>query len=128
MIMMPRQIFSHWMTTPMTRALIALLAFAPLAACAPAYSPEPEPAPAVASLPPAPVAGVSGLQSREPDACHAKDYVSALGQPGSVVGTLGVTREYRVVEYRGIEPQEYNPLRIVFRLDAAGNIYNIDCG
>ncbi|MDQ7776253.1 MULTISPECIES: hypothetical protein [Paracoccus] len=112
----------------MTRALIALLALAPLAACAPAYAPEPEPVPAVAPLPPTPVAGVSGLESREPDACHAKDYVAALGQPGTVISTLGVTREYRVVEYRGIEPQEYNPLRIVFRLDAAGNIYNIDCG
>lgn len=111
----------------MTRALIALLALAPLAACAPAYSPEPQPVPVVAPLP-VPVAGVSGLESREPDACHAKNYVSALGQPGTVIPTLGVTREFRVVEYRGIEPQEYNPLRIVFRLDAAGNIYNIDCG
>ena len=112
----------------MTRALIALLALAPLAACAPAYQPEPEPIPAVAPIAPTPVAGVSGLEAREPDACHAKNYVSALGQPGSVIPSLGVTREYRVVEYRGIEPQEYNALRIVFRLDAAGNIYNVDCG
>ncbi|UXU75893.1 MULTISPECIES: hypothetical protein [unclassified Paracoccus (in: a-proteobacteria)] len=110
----------------MNRALIALLALSPLAACAPAPQPVPEPVPQV--VPPTPVAGVSGLQSREPDACHAKNYVSALGQPGSIIPSLGVTREYRVVEYRGIEPQEYDPLRIVFRLDAAGNIYNIDCG
>jgi len=113
---------------PMTRALIALLALAPLAACAPAYQSAPEPVAAVQPLPPVPVAGVSGLESREPDACHAKNYVSALGQPGTIIPSLGVTREYRVVEYRGIEPQEYDPLRIVFRLDAAGNIYNIDCG
>lgn len=112
----------------MTRALIALLALAPLAACAPSYPTEPAPAPVVAPVPVSPVAGISGLQTREPDACHAKDYVSALGQPGAVISTLGVTREYRVVEYRGIEPQEYDPLRIVFRLDAAGNIQNIDCG
>ncbi len=110
----------------MNRVLIALLALAPLAACAPA--PAPEPLPAVEPLPPVPVAGVSGLESREPDACHAKDYVAALGQPGTVIPTLGLTREFRVVEYRGIEPQEYNPLRIVFRLDAGGKIYNIDCG
>jgi hypothetical protein len=32
------------------------------------------------------------------------------------------------VEFRGIEPQEYNPQRIVFRLDQFGNVYNIDCG
>ena len=112
----------------MTRALIALLALAPLAACAPSYQSEPAPIPVVDPVPVSPVAGISGLQSREPDACHAKDYVSALGQPGSIIPTLGVTREYRVVEYRGIEPQEYNPLRIVFRLDAVGNVQNIDCG
>jgi hypothetical protein len=68
------------------------------------------------------------LEEREPDLCHAKDYISALGQPAGVIGSLGVTREYRVVEFRGIEPQEYNPQRIVFRLDQFGNVYNIDCG
>ena len=44
------------------------------------------------------------------------------------IPVLGITRQYRVVEYRGIEPQEYDPLRIVFRLDAAGNIQAVDCG
>lgn len=83
--------------------------------------------PAPVAVPP-PVSGVAGLQSREPDLCHAADYRAALGQPGTVIPTLGVTRSYRVVEYRGIEPQEYDPLRIVFRLDAAGNIQNVDCG
>lgn len=112
----------------MNRALIALIALAPLAACTSAYQSEPEPLPVTQPVPVAPTDGVSGLQSREPDACHAKTYVSALGQPGTIIPTLGVNRNYRVVEYRGIEPQEYDPLRIVFRLDAAGNIYNIDCG
>lgn len=109
----------------MNRSLLALAVIAPLAACAPA--PTPEAVAPVQPLPTTPVA-VSGLESREPDACHAKDYVSALGQPGAVIPGLGVSRDYRVVEYRGIEPQEYDPLRIVFRLDASGNIYNIDCG
>lgn len=77
---------------------------------------------------PAQVTGIAGLQSREPDACHAGSYRHALGQPGTAIPSLGVTRDYRVVEYRGIEPPEYDPLRIVFRLDAAGNIQNIDCG
>lgn len=110
----------------MIRPLLVLAALAPLAACAPA--PAPEPVPVIDPVPVTPIAGVSGLEAREPDACHAKTYVAALGQPGTVIPSLGVTRQYRVVEYRGIEPQEYNPLRIVFRLDAAGNIYNIDCG
>lgn len=112
----------------MIRPFLALAALAMLTACAPTPAPVVEPVTAVQPVPVTPVAGVTGLESREPDACHAKNYISALGQPGSVIPGLGVTREYRVVEYRGIEPQEYNPLRIVFRLDAAGNIYNIDCG
>lgn len=75
-----------------------------------------------------PTEGIAGLEERQPDLCKAKDYVAYLGQPGTVIQTLGITRNYRVVEYRGIEPQEYDPLRLVFRLDASGNIYNIDCG
>lgn len=110
----------------MIRPFLVLAAVASMTACAPA--PAPQPVAAIDPVPIAPIAGVSGLESREPDACHAKDYIAALGQPGAVISGLGVTREFRVVEYRGIEPQEYNPLRIVFRLDAAGNIYNIDCG
>lgn len=90
---------------------------APTAAAAPTFEPVPTQ-----------VTGIAGLQSREPDACHAGNYRHALGRPGTVIPSLGVTRDYRVVEYRGIEPQEYDPLRIVFRLDAAGNIQNIDCG
>ncbi|WP_136648680.1 hypothetical protein [Paracoccus aeridis] len=109
--------------------LIALaLAAAPLAACAPAPAPVPAVPVAAPVAPVAPVSGIAGLEERQPDACHAQDYIAALGQPGSVIPSLGVTRKYRVVEYRGIEPQEYDSLRIVFRLDQAGNIYNIDCG
>lgn len=112
----------------MIRPLFVLAALAALSGCVAAPAPAPEPVAVVDPVPITPVAGVSGLTSREPDACHAKTYIAALGQPGTVIPGLGITREYRVVEYRGIEPQEYNPLRIVFRLDAAGNIYNIDCG
>ncbi|SET46001.1 hypothetical protein [Paracoccus homiensis] len=101
-----------------------------LAGCMPAPTPVPAPAPipAVQPVPVLPTEGISGLEERQPDLCGAKNYTSALSQPGSVIPSLGVTREYRVVEYRGIEPQEYNPQRVVFRLDASGNIYNIDCG
>lgn len=110
------------------RRLTALALSALLAGCVAAPPPTTvvvDPAPV--AVPP-PVTGVAGLQSREPDGCKAATYRSAIGQPGSVIPTLGVTRQYRVVEYRGIEPQEYDPLRIVFRLDAAGNIQAVDCG
>lgn len=118
---------------PVARPLLVLsLAALGLAGCMPARAPAPLPVQPVAPIAAEPVvasvSGLAGLQERQPDACHAKDYVSALGQPGSVIPTLGITRQFRVVEYRGIEPQEYNALRIVFRLDQAGNIQNIDCG
>lgn len=92
---------------------------------APAY-PAPAAATPVAQI--TPVTGVAGLQSREPDACHAATYRSAVGQPGSVVPTLGVRGEYRIAEFRGIEPQEYHAQRVVFRLDQSGIITAVDCG
>ena len=111
------------------KRLTALALSALLAGCVVAPPPPAvvvDPAPVVVAPPP--VTGVAGLQSREPDACHAANYRSSIGQPGSVIPGLGISRQYRVVEYRGIEPQEYDALRIVFRLDQAGNIQNIDCG
>ncbi|MFD2173378.1 hypothetical protein [Rhodobacter lacus] len=113
---------SRFAPLPLTAALLAL------GACG--ASPEPEmPAQAlpVPHMTPA-VSQDGALEAREPDTCHAADYTSALGQPASVIPTLGITRPINVVEWRGIEPQIYNPQRIVFRLDAAGNIFNIDCG
>lgn len=109
----------------MKKALLALFVVTPLAGCmAPQARIEPvAPVPVVA-----PVAGISGLQAREPDLCNASNYRSVLGQHGSMISGLGISGEYRVVEFRGIEPQEYKPARIVFRLDQAGNISNVDCG
>ncbi|TBN39898.1 hypothetical protein EYE42_09570 [Paracoccus subflavus] len=105
---------------------------APATMPAPVPAPMPMPAPAPAAAIPAapePVLGVAGLTERKPDLCGAaKNHGSTVGQPGSIIPTLGIAKDYRVVEYRGIEPQEYDPNRIVFRLDAAGNISNVDCG
>lgn len=114
----------------MTRTVILplLASAALLAACMPAPAPVPEPMPLPVVQPIAPVEGVAGLESREPDLCKAREYAQYLSQPGGIIPTLGITKDYRVVEYRGIEPQEYDPNRIVFRLDAAGNIQNVDCG
>lgn len=108
-----------------------VLLFAATAALAGCVAPVPtttvvDPAPVVPE--PAAVTGVAGLQAREPDACHAADYRHVIGQPASVVPTLGITRQYRIAEYRGIEPEEYNGLRIAFKLDAAGNIQSVTCG
>ncbi len=77
---------------------------------------------------PLPTVADDGLMERKPDLCKASTYSNVIGQPGTVVPTLGITKEYRVVEYRGIEPQEYNPNRIVFRLDSTGLISGVDCG
>ncbi|WP_022705878.1 hypothetical protein [Paracoccus zeaxanthinifaciens] len=77
---------------------------------------------------PAAASGIEGLEERKPDLCKAQTHRGAIGQPGSTIPSLGLDRSYRVVEYRGIEPQDYDPNRIVFRLDEAGNISNVDCG
>ncbi|WP_410218087.1 hypothetical protein [Paracoccus sp. (in: a-proteobacteria)] len=103
---------------------------APYAPAPPVYAPVPAPvAPLPEALPP-PVqtTGITGLEERKPDLCGARKHDSAKGQPGSVIPTLGLSKAYRVVEYRGIEPQDYDPNRLVFRLDQAGTITNIDCG
>lgn len=118
------------------KTITILLPFAAaslLSACMtppPVPAPLPEPAPTVYAPPaPEPALGVSGLTERKPDLCGAtKNYGSTVGQPGSVIPSLGITKDYRVVEYRGIEPQDYDPNRIVFRLDQAGIITNVDCG
>ncbi len=114
--------------TQLKLILSGLAATALLSGCMPAPAPAPVPVPAVQPpVLPAPVAD-SVFQERQPDLCNAKNYTQYLSQPGSIIPTLGLTGDYRVVEYRGIEPQEYNAKRIVFRLDAAGIIQNIDCG
>ncbi|ARJ70729.1 hypothetical protein B0A89_04860 [Paracoccus contaminans] len=113
-----------------TAVLFAALGVAALAGCV--ARPAPPPPVAVAAVEPvpalAPVTQIAGLQSREPDACHAADYRKHIGQPASVVQTLGITRPYRIAEYRGIEPEEYNALRLAFQLDAAGMIQSVTCG
>lgn len=111
-----------------SRVFSGFAVLALLAACAPAPISQPV-APVVAPADSAvPVTDLAGLESREPDLCHAKDWVGYLSQPATVIPTLNLGRPYRIVQWRGIEPQDYNPQRIVFRLDAGGNIYNIDCG
>ncbi len=109
-------------------AFLAPVALLALTACAPAPAPETVAVADPAAAATIPVTQISGLQERAPDLCKGSMYVSYLGQPGSLIPTMGITREYRVVQWRGIEPQDYNPARIVFRLDASGKIYNIDCG
>ncbi len=71
----------------------------------------------------------SGLVEREPDICGASAYRErAIGQPSSVIPTLGVTRQIRVVPFGGIVTQEYNPYRMNFYLDSAGLVARVSCG
>lgn len=108
-----------------TPAAVTLAATFALVGCAPA----PAPAPVAPVIQPAvPMPAVSGLEERKPDLCRAKDYTSAVGQPASAVAAMGITRTYRIAEFRGIDPQDYDPNRIVFRLDQAGLVQSIDCG
>lgn len=116
----------------MLKPVSAIAAVLALAACNPDTALEETRAQAPATpaphMTPAVTVTAGGLEEREPDTCGAVNYVSVLGQPAAQIQTLGITRPYRIVEWRGVEDQIYNPQRVVFRLDAAGNIYNIDCG
>ncbi|KFI25583.1 hypothetical protein [Paenirhodobacter enshiensis] len=68
------------------------------------------------------------LEQRSPDTCGNKKYSALLGQPGAAIQAAHISQPVSVVEWRGIEPQIYNPERVVFRLDQNGNVFNIDCG
>lgn len=71
----------------------------------------------------------SGLQEREPDICGASRYRdAAIGQPRSVIATLGVTRQIRVIPHGAIVTQEYDPYRMNFYLDRAGLVSRLTCG
>ena len=110
----------------MIRTMLPILVLL-FAGCVPVETQDP---PAGAPQPGDLIAGPADdtLVEREPDLCHAADYQQYLGQPGSVVGTLGITRPFRVVEFGGIVTQEYNPGRINFWLTPAGEIARIGCG
>lgn len=112
-----------------TAIIPAVAMTALLAGCMPP-PPPPPPAPiSVAPPPPVPVQGIQGIETRKAaDMCGASNYSSSISQPGSVIPTLGISKDYRVVEYRGIEPQDYNPTRIVFRLDSTNSIQSVECG
>ncbi|WBU64549.1 hypothetical protein PAE61_03630 [Paracoccus aerodenitrificans] len=110
------------------RFLAPLAAALALAGCVVAPRAPVEEAVVNPPVAPLPTASDDGLQERKPDLCKASTYSGQIGQPGSVIAGLGIERDYRIVEYRGIEPQEYDPNRIVFRLDASGNISGVDCG
>lgn len=69
-----------------------------------------------------------GLIEREPDLCQAANYQSYVGQSGTIVPTLGITREYRVVPFGGIVTQEYNAGRLNFWLSQLGTIQKVGCG
>lgn len=70
----------------------------------------------------------SRLQERQPDLCQASSFAHVVGQPSSAVAGLGISRPYRIVEFRGIEAQQYQPERVNFHLDQQGLVSRVDCG
>ena len=102
--------------------LSSFAVFAVLAACAPVPGPGP-------GLPPGTVEDVTpGLNEIEPDLCKAADYMQYLGQPGTVLQGVDITRVYRVIPDGGIVSQEYSAGRINFWLGPRGDILRIGCG
>jgi hypothetical protein len=76
------------------------------------------------------VSGIVGdpLEEREPDLCRAAEHQRFVGQPGSIVPALGITRRYRVIEFGGIVTQEYDAGRLNFYLSPDGIIQRVACG
>ncbi|MCU0910159.1 MAG: I78 family peptidase inhibitor [Rhodobacteraceae bacterium] len=72
--------------------------------------------------------GSGGLVEREPDLCQASMYQQYIGQPGTIVPMLPISRIVRVIEFGEIFTQEYNPSRINFWLAPTGEITRISCG
>lgn len=107
------------------RFALPLVASLGLAACA--MGPEPDVMAEQDIV--TPVSGIAGLQTREPTLfCDTDKYRAYVGQPGNMIASLGISGPYRVVEHRGLSPQDYDPQRTLFRLDATGNIASVDCG
>ncbi|MER5171809.1 hypothetical protein [Thioclava sp. GXIMD2076] len=115
----------------MLTRVYAFAAIALLAACQPSQQ-ELAPTPILPESAQAMIGAADtadGLNEREPDLCGAKEYSYILGQPESAIAGLPLgDKKYRVVRWRGVEDQIYQPHRIVFRLDEMGNVYNVDCG
>ncbi len=105
------------------KLVIAAAALLALTACVPTEPTEPQQPGDLLTDDPGTV-----LVEREPDLCHAADYQVYVGQPGSIVSTLGITRTYRVIGYGQIFTQEYNAGRLNFRLNPSGQIVVVDCG
>lgn len=72
--------------------------------------------------------GKDGLVEREPDLCKAADYQQYVGQAGSIVPSLGISRTYRVIRHGDIFTQEYNAGRLNFWLTPSGTIERVVCG
>jgi len=69
-----------------------------------------------------------GLVKREPDSCGASDFAGLIGKSEGMLRTVVLTGPYRVVPFGSLVTQDYNPLRINFRLDETGSIATIICG
>lgn len=69
-----------------------------------------------------------GLIEREPDLCDAANYQQYVGQAGTIVPSLSITRPYRVIRHGDIFTQEYNAGRLNFWLTPSGSISRVVCG
>lgn len=70
----------------------------------------------------------SGLVERLPNTCQLQNYQQFQGQSQSVLATAAIDRAWRVVQPEAIISQEYNPGRLNFYTNGAGQIQRITCG
>lgn len=91
-----------------------------LSACAPEPEPVPLYDPAVDRTP--------GLNDKEPDTCHAGNFLFYIGKPVSELQVAVAGRPLMVVAPGALGTQEYQSDRINAFVDGAGLVYRLSCG
>lgn len=97
-----------------------IIVFLGLCACAP----EPEPVPV---LDPA-IDRTPGLNDKEPDTCHAGNFLFYVGRPVSELQVAVSGRPLRVIAPGALGTQEYSADRIDAFVDDKGLVYRLSCG
>jgi hypothetical protein len=94
--------------------------FLGLSACAPEPKPVPLFDPAVDVTP--------GLNDKEPDICHARNFSYYIGKPVAELRTAVSGRPLMVLAPGALGSQEYDAARINAYVDGSGLVYRLSCG
>jgi len=104
----------------MKAILLIFTLFLGVSACAPKPAPAPAYDPALDVTP--------GLNDKEPDTCHARNFGYYIGKPLAELQIALAGQPLMVLAPGALGSQEYNSARINAYVDAAGMVYHLSCG